>query len=451
MSAPSSSAASSAAPASTRPAKSPLPENDEYDFVDKPPTDFFCAVSLELLLDPQQTDCCGHHFTREVAERLKGKPCPMCKKEKMTTHADLYHKRRVTEVQVRCLHKENGKCDWTGEVGSLSQHALRCQKRPWKCAHCGFSGLQEAESQHTSTCELLPVPCPNECEVGTVPRSLVEQHKLDCELEEVGCKYAAFGCPHRFPRRDLERHMKEGETEHLLTMCVTNISLTRQLTEKVEEKDREIKQLQSKVQEMEQELRSVHGSQTATSSRILEVVSEVSQKVAKSETSVVSSMKECLTDIQHQMDTLSCKVPPIEFTVTNFGALMTRQLEWCSPPFYTHHHGYKMRIGVFPHGLLKGFGTHVSLRVYKMLDSNTDQLPWNIRLILRVHIQNQSTKVWEREYTSDSVRSRPDDNCVLSSADYTYLRHAELKHYLKNDQLRIRVTDLAISADSTPS
>ena len=51
----------------------------DFDFVDRPPQDFFCPVSFELLLEPQLTSCCGHHLSIEAATRLQreGKACPI--------------------------------------------------------------------------------------------------------------------------------------------------------------------------------------------------------------------------------------------------------------------------------------------------------------------------------------------------------------------------------------
>lgn len=449
-------AARSAPYPSPAPPQGPLPENYEYDFVEEPPKDFYCAVSLELLLDPQQSDCCGHHFTWEVVEHLKmsGKPCPMCK-EQFTTHADKYHKRRVCEVSVRCLHKATGECAWVGELGNIVDHVTSCPKRPWRCTYCGFAGLKEAESEHNSTCEMFPVDCPNNCEVRTVPRSQLDQHKLECLLEEVSCEYASLGCSKRLPRRDLPGHLEEGEKEHLLKMCALNIGLTQQLVQRVEERDNQIAQLQLQLLAMEDKLKqSVEKVEGSGNSRVLEVerrleseVRGIKELVSSSVSSVdrsISSVRSSLVDIQQQVDAISCIIPPKEFVVTNFAALKYHKLEWRSPPFYSHHGGYKMCIGVFPHGLHKGCGTHVSLRFYKMRDLNSDSLPWDIGLQLRVQVQNQSTKTWEKEYTDNGIRSKPDGTCVGSSAEYNYLRNSELSSYVRNDQLHIRVTDFSV-------
>ena len=132
----------------------PLPADYQYDFVERPPSDFFCPVTYELLLDPQQLTCCGHHFSREAAEHMKSSGigrCPLCNQDKFEMSSDKYHKRRVTQVLVRCLHKKEGNCEWVGKLSDLSNHALNCPKQPWECPHCEFAGLKAVEHEHLGT------------------------------------------------------------------------------------------------------------------------------------------------------------------------------------------------------------------------------------------------------------------------------------------------------------
>ena len=44
--------------------------------------------------------------------------------------------------------------------------------------------------------------------------------------------------------------------------------------------------------------------------------------------------------------TTSLAVPPVEFTVENIERLIANNDTWCSPPFYSHLGGYKMRLRV---------------------------------------------------------------------------------------------------------
>ena len=408
---------------------------------------------MELLLEPYQTDCCGHHFTGEVAERLgrDGKPCPMCK-EPLSTHTDKFHRRRVNEAEVRCLYLREGGCVWVGQLGNLRDHVLCCPKQPWSCTHCGHRCLKEGERDHTEQCDQLPVQCPNGCEVGSIPRAQLLVHRSVCLSEEVSCEYAALGCRERLQRRHLQQHMEEGEGGHILRMSAMNLSLTQRLVQKMEEQEAEIARLQSQLSAAEnQHKKGMDDLRESTANKFSEFEKRVSSEVTSSAshteasfTTSLTSLQSQLLDIQRQLDSAHCTVPPVEFTLTNFEALKSHQLEWRSPPFHTHHGGYKMCLGVSPYGVLRGFGTHVSLRLYKMVDSNSQRLPWDVRIRLCVHVQNQITGTWEREYMNESVRSKPDEACVVSSAEYNYIRHTELRHYVRNDVLKLRVTGLNI-------
>ena len=101
----------------------------EFDFVDQPPRDFFCPVTLGLLLEPHQTTCCGKHLSEKAASRLKqdNMPCPLCKEPQLATMPDKYHGRRVRKIKVYCPHKAGG-CEWVGEIGDLNQHTDICLK-----------------------------------------------------------------------------------------------------------------------------------------------------------------------------------------------------------------------------------------------------------------------------------------------------------------------------------
>ena len=151
-----------------RPPAPPSGDQDQladYDFVEEPAKEFFCAVTLELLVEPQQTDCCGHHISAEVARRLlgEGKACPMCQQPRFTTHPDKFHGRKIRQLIVCCPNKKSG-CGWEGELGDVEAHVGRCPKQPWRCPHCAFVGLQEGGEEHLRVCEQFPVACPNRCE-----------------------------------------------------------------------------------------------------------------------------------------------------------------------------------------------------------------------------------------------------------------------------------------------
>ena len=235
-------------PSAPRP---PSPEQ-EYDFIKEPPGDFLCAVTLELLLEPYQTSCCGHHLSREVVERLKRerKPCPMCQIPNFDAHPDKYLRRKVRELHVRCPYKA-GACEWVGDLGNREAHIRNCPKQPWRCQHCGLSGLREVAQRHVKECERLPVPCPNGCSMGQVPRCELSKHiEQFCPLQEVVCPYSHVACTVRLPRTEMEMHVQNYMQHHLLLMCSTNLDLSRQMNEKVSQKEAQIRALEAQVARM---------------------------------------------------------------------------------------------------------------------------------------------------------------------------------------------------------
>ena len=429
-------------PPSRQPQQSP--SEQEYDFVEEPAREFFCAVSLELLREPQQTDCCGHHLSVEVAQRLQGegKPCPMCQHPHFIARPDKFHRRKVHQLTVRCQHKKNG-CDWVGELGNLEDHVTRCPKRPWQCMYCVFSGLREVEEDHLSGCGQFPVPCPNGCEAGSVERCSLERHLLECPLQLVGCEYAAMGCAVRLPRREMSEHIRQSGQEHLLKMCAANLTVSRELSRKVEEKEQQIAELREEMRRMEGR---VEERMKEMERRMVErVKKEMEGRVTKKVDQVSKEMKTVRLQVAEVHSEVAITIPPVEYTIHNLSALKAQDREWRSPPFYTYRGGYKMCIGVWPNGYA-GVESHVSIQFYTIADANTEGLRWPAKLPVTIHLLNQTTGQWERGLTSGSglALDKPSSKIEKSGRNSLYLPHSELAPYVKDDCLCIRVTNFIV-------
>ena len=520
--------AQQAIPARPRPPHPPPEQEQEYDFLEEPAREFFCAVSLDLLREPQQTDCCGHHFSEDVAHRLRsgGKPCPVCQRADFTTHPDIFHRRKVRQLTVHCQHKENG-CGWVGELGNLRDHVTLCPKQPWKCVYCTLTGLKECESDHVSVCGQYPVLCPNRCEEGEVPRSSLEQHLSLCPLQEVECEYAEMGCEVRLARREMRGHLEKEGQNHLLKMCAASLAVSRELSRRAGEREREVVELREEVrrvreemggikkelkegmremeasrkegrqdvreirkelnegmremeksrkegrqevmemerrvreevgkgmgevrkevrelkeemgQKIEEEMRTIREENKKSEGRVVEGVREMEQRVKKDMELVMRGV----CDIRHEVADLKT---PVEFTITNFSVLKAQGKEWRSPPFCTHHGGYKMCLGVWPDGLGFLSGSHVSVRFYKVRDANTNSLKWPVYLPITMQCLNQTTGKWEKEYTNGTgllTRGKPSTDVECSSSYPKYIPHSELAEYVKNDSFCIRVTKFTV-------
>ena len=240
-------------PASPAAENQPRSMEREFDFVEKPTQDFFCPVSLEYLLEPQLTFCCGHHLSLQAAKRLQeeGKPCPMCNSEEWSAVLDKYHRRKAHEVRVRCWYRNDG-CEWEGEVNGLTRHADSCKKRPWECEYCALKCIiEDGKENHWPTCTKFPEPCPNSCDVGSVERCNMEQHHSVCPLEPVACEMKEFGCSVVVPRKELATHMKESALQHLTAMTMLNLRLTKQLQEDVKEQKQELAEMKDQIQKVE--------------------------------------------------------------------------------------------------------------------------------------------------------------------------------------------------------
>ena len=229
-----------------------LATQKEFNFVERPSEDFFCPVTFELLLNPHQTTCCGNHLSEKAVRRLQRdrKPCPMCKESELSTVQDKFHRRRVSAVHVRCPYTPSG-CEWVGEAGQADQHINSCTKRPWKCQYCAFESTHDRKVDHTQSCTHYPIPCPNKCDVETIPRCGIEEHLSVCPLELIECKFREAGCDIKVARRDLKQHMEESQQHHLLSASLLNLKLTKEV---IAEKEQ---QLASKEQQLKEQAKLI--------------------------------------------------------------------------------------------------------------------------------------------------------------------------------------------------
>ena len=410
----------------------------EFDFVERPSQDFFCPVSFELLLEPQQTSCCGNHFSLEVANRLRreGKACPVCNGEQWSAMLDKYHRRKVHEVRVRCWNKDRG-CGWVGEVNDLKRHDGSCDKRPWECEYCGLKcTYREGEGKHWPECDKFPEPCPNGCEVGSVERCGMEHHRSVCPLEPVACEMKEFGCSVVLPRKELVRHMKESELQHLTAMTALNLRLTRQLQQESAERDKRIQQLLQDSAEKDRKMENLQ------------------HQVAKLNKSVEEMKTRELTQVQEMKDSL-CHVEQhtcsggIVFEVNNYKKCKDdskdshSRAECLSDVFYSHQNGYAFKLVVkFYEPLYNDIG--VLLRFVPELSDKELQLvvPVSATLELLNQVGNHHHEVRKNEFkVVANEMSILDDE--LSYPDLE--EQNDDVQYMMNDCLKFRIHVTVVS------
>ena len=255
---------------------------------------------------------------------------------------------------------------------------------------------EEGEGKHWPTCLKFPEPCPNMCEVGSVERCNMEQHLSVCPLEPVACEMKEFGCSVVVPRKELARHMRESELQHLTAMTVMNLRLTRQLQQDSTERDRKIAQLQ-------QEMTDQKKLQT-----------EMANKLANFEMKIEEQKKELTDHIQRAqhatnfIETDGAGSGSEVFTFTQYSKLKenvtaVESASVYSDPFYSHYHGYKLRLRIQhhfqsstcnPNAIHFQSSTHqpntIHASVYLIKGEYDDELPWPAQVKIQLELLNQA-------------------------------------------------------------
>ena len=95
--------------------------------MERPSEDFFCPVTMDLLVQPHLTPCCGKHISpKAVAEiQKKGQKCPLCNNIPLSTILNKHFQREVKRIRVFC----DNQCSWQGELSALDYHLQSCPKK----------------------------------------------------------------------------------------------------------------------------------------------------------------------------------------------------------------------------------------------------------------------------------------------------------------------------------
>ena len=382
----------------------------DYDFVEEPSQDFFCPVSLELLTDPHLTMCCGNHLSQEAANRLKrdGKPCPMCKDPQLNTVPNKHYRRKVNEIKVCCPHKKSG-CEWVGGVNEVKQHSDSCPKHPWQCQYCEFESIYNiGVDLHLPVCTKYPLECPNSCEVGSMPRCDLEAHLMVCPLQPVTCEYAEVGCDVMVPRRELGRHMEEGQQQHLLSATLLNLRLTR---ENAEEKNRLLRMIEERDQQINNIIADFQKQLKQVQDGLEAKVTDLQQQVVKYGEDTQEHLKQHDKHVERLMfgQLVQFNLTYIrqgfsvhDFTLTEFKECQGEgdDGDWYSEPFYSHPGGHKFELNICTNGHGDDRGKYMTVWFLLSEGDHDDELDWPVSITAHVQLLNQLGDHRHHEKTS---------------------------------------------------
>ena len=342
-------------------------QSKDFKFVDELKKNLealVCPICQELVNDPVLTSC-GHLFCQKC---LRSSSCPVCRQE-CTSMPDHFHARQINNLKVKCVNYKEG-CKWIGELRDFEKHLkdacncallecsngckmtlkrkdipshiLVCIKRNYKCPHCLIcSRFDEITGQHLPKCPMVPVICPNKCNVTDIKRKSIESHMTICGKRKISCKYHSIGCEEKIPEDEMEKHLDTKKDHHLQLSMDMVVKLTLCLNE------------------------ITHHDHLPTPLA----------------TPLLPPVKEWL--VNHS----SYPIPPWIIKMEGF---YSAPLVWYSEPFLSHPGGYQMCLRVYKNGLQSGEGTHLSVFI-RMIKGNEDEfLPWPFQGSVTFVLLNQA-------------------------------------------------------------
>ena len=429
----------------------------EYKFVNPPPDRCICNICHLPSRDAYMTgQCCeGQTICKSCLDQWQitagNMKCPVCRKEEGGFYPNYHIKREIKNLHIYCTNKEKG-CEWQGELNNINNHLGNsngcqfeqvkcsnecgkmiqrqyltshvetvCPRRKVNCQYCHDTGEHQfIEGQHKEECPKLPLPCPNKCEVGSVPREDMEAHRKECPLEMIQCEYYSVGCKRvKLARKDQEKHDNENMKEHLM-MTKSKLTDTK--------------------------------AQLAVASKQINNLAQLAMV-----NSPTNTKWPIILDVKATMLQSGNQVCPVTIRMPEFYSKKRDKVQWHSDPFYTHNKGYKMGLRIYAAGYGSGEGTHLSVYLYLMKGPHDDELTWPLRGKFEIKLLNQ---INDSEYHSDTVaysyktpetsagrvtvgnRSKKCWGCAQYISNEDLNKITPTCQYLKDDCLFFQVTKL---------
>ena len=265
-------------------------------------------------------------------------------------------------------------------------------------------------------CPNKPQGCDWQGELGQVEKHLNPENKS----REKGCGFVMVDCKYKCGDRFQKQLVKEHEARN----CWKRPSaMTVDLTSK---------QLSAEIQELRKDVR-------ATKKEMAALRAEVALLKADN-----SALKQ-----QVKLCPLAT-VPPFYLSLCNYEHYRQIEHEIFSPPFYSHHGGYKLYLQIHPNGYGEGYNTHLSVYVCIAKGEYDDKLKWPFRLGVTVEMFNWTQGEWTvmNSITADITHRASECFCycpATSGASRFVSFRKLMEKYLRNNLIRLRVSRVQVS------
>ncbi|CAH0381712.1 unnamed protein product [Bemisia tabaci] len=339
------------------------------------------------------TNLCGAQIPRVLMEDHLKYTCPLRRTRCEFCGQDLSGSDMESHsgcCPLEPIYCEN-KCGHKLQRRQLAKHKTNeCTKRLVSCRYCLLQYVADTLPTHQAKCSRAPVPCPNRCELTSLPREELESHLKDhcgsmlnaCPFKEAGCRFKGLR------GASLERHLEESSQQHLVLMCTV---VSRQQNQ-------------------------------------------------------ITSLKNALIKMSiNYSGTLIWKVT--DFTAKLAEARSKDGMELISPPFYTSQFGYKLQASLFLNGNGTGENSHVSIYI-KILPGDYDALlRWPFAHSVAFTLFDQSEKAcnivesFVPDPTWENFQRPSKEPDSLGFGFPRFVSHETLKkrQYIKDDTMYVRI------------
>ena len=337
---------------------------DSLEFVNPvpPELEIYCSICLDVLNEPHLTQCCGHHFCLSCLNKVKKKPCPLCKEQHLNAVLNKGLKRTINGLKVYCMNKSRG-CPWSGELKDLFRH------------------MQPDERE--GDCPYVLVKCINECG-EMIQRLSLEKH------EDGTCPKLPSSNPLELARQ-LQALTTENES---LKATVTQLKRANMTNEQI-------------IAKLQLDLKSCMVD--------IAILKQQMLAMAQEDLAGLVTLNNQFTNpyppVEESFPPGRRRLVPYDFVFDNYARRCSNPELWFCSPFYTHTNGYKMCVRIAPQGLGNGEGTHVSVHSYLMKGEHDDMLVWPFRGAITIQLLNQLKDECHHEQMTDFNDRTPEQYC----------------------------------------
>ena len=400
-------------------------------------------------------------------------------------------------VEVECMH-ECG--EWFQRQHITTHQTQQCKKRPYSCDYCRdySSTFEEVIKIHYPQCNKYPVDCPNKCREYPFERQELATHlKDECPLTLVNCPFYYAGCDVQIPRKDMSEHMKDLAKHLTLLASVTHTimrenqdlretmkkmnhdhrdkmkAMQQDMQEKLQATQHVVEKLQTTQQDVHEKLQAtqqdvqkiLQATQQGMKEKLQVTQQDVQEKLQVTQQDMQEQVQESVKATEDETENLTEKIEELKLAMAGCsGFPKVYRVERTGnrvylPGFYTHQHGYKVCIHVYPNGRDVGEGTHISIFTCLMKGSYDDHLKWPFRGNISIQIVNEAgdhdhieKTIQYNDKTSDAVTGRVTRGERSGGwGKQQFLAHSDLEYnaakktqYLKNNHFIVRVVKVEL-------